>query len=42
MMKRTNFFSICASKYIQNTDIIIALGNTIPENKGPECTNTKQ
>jgi len=32
-------FSICAPKSIQNTNILITLGNTIPKNKGLECTN---
>jgi len=32
-------FSVCAPKSIQNTNILITLGNTIPENKGLECTN---
>jgi len=29
----------CAPKFIQNNNILITLGNTIPENKGLECTN---
>jgi len=35
-MLKANFFSIYAPKSIQNTHILITLGNTIPENKGLE------
>jgi len=32
-------FLICTPKSIQNTNILITLGNVIPENKGLECTH---
>jgi len=33
-----DFSTNCAPNFIQNTDILITLGNTSAENKGLECT----
>jgi len=37
-MLSTDFLINCAPNFIQNTYILIALGNASAENKGLECT----
>jgi len=37
-MFSTDLWTNCAPNFIQNTDILIPLGNTSAKNKGLECT----